>query len=246
MTILAPGIRLACFLVALAACADGLTTREPPETPAADTDRATLTGRVIDADGVAVTGATVSVRATGEHATVDGSGAFVLDVPANTTLTIATTAPGMATTLLPQLLLSPAGSAQVTISLIASARLAALTALGPYPMGGAVAITVRSASGAPIAARGATIGLTPNNLGGIFYAPEGPGMPDPDPSLTAMALGRDCFAWALGVQPHVSVMDLTLHGTAQLEAPYSIDDVTWPGTFTVDAGALTLITLFTP
>ena len=25
-----------------------------------------------------------------------------------------------------------------------------------------------------------------------------------------------------------------------------IDDVMWPGTFTVDAGALTLVTLFTP
>ena len=27
--------------------------------------------------------------------------------------------------------------------------------------------------------------------------------------------------------------------------PYAIDDVIWPGTFTVDAGALTLVTLFT-
>jgi hypothetical protein len=32
----------------------------------------------------------------------------------------------------------------------------------------------------------------------------------------------------------------------QVVPPYAIDEVTWPGTFTVDAGALTLVTLFTP
>jgi hypothetical protein len=41
-------------------------------------------------------------------------------------------------------------------------------------------------------------------------------------------------------------MTLTLRGVEQVEAPYTIDEVMWPGTFTVDAGALTLVTLFTP
>jgi hypothetical protein len=41
-------------------------------------------------------------------------------------------------------------------------------------------------------------------------------------------------------------MAFTLRGAPQLEPPFAIDDVTWPGTFTVDAGALTLVTLFTP
>jgi hypothetical protein len=61
-----------------------------------------------------------------------------------------------------------------------------------------------------------------------------------------MGAAGDCFAWALGVQPHVSIMAFTLRGAPQLEPPFAIDDVTWPGTFTVDAGALTLVTLFTP
>jgi hypothetical protein len=48
------------------------------------------------------------------------------------------------------------------------------------------------------------------------------------------------------VQPHVSIMQLALHGVKQVAPPYAIDEVTWPGTFTVDAGALTLVTPFTP
>src|ERR1043165_1133503 len=246
MTFLSPGIRLACFVVALAGCADRFTPREPPETPSAGSDRATVTGHVVDADGVAVPGASIAVRATGEHATADASGAFALDVPANTTLTIATTSMGMAPTLLPQLLVSPGTSVQITIPLVTTARLASLSSLGPYPTGGVVALTVQSASGTPAGSASSTIELTPNNLGKVLYAPEAPGMPDPDPSLTAMGPGSDCIAWAVGVQPHVSIMAFTLHGSSQLEPPYAIDDITWPGTFTVDAGALTLVTLFTP
>jgi hypothetical protein len=70
-------------------------------------------------------------------------------------------------------------------------------------------------------------------------------MADPDPAMTAVVQGDDPYAWALGVQPHVSIMQLTLHGVAQVEPPYAIDDATWPGTFTVDPGTLTLVTLFT-
>jgi hypothetical protein len=57
--------------------------------------------------------------------------------------------------------------------------------------------------------------------------------------------GDDSYAWAVGVQPHVSIMQLALRGVAAVPAPYAMDDVTWPGTFTVDAGSLTLVTLFT-
>jgi len=60
------------------------------------------------------------------------------------------------------------------------------------------------------------------------------------------ARASDCFAWGLGVQPHVTTMTFTLRGVPQVVAPHAIDDVTWLGTFTVDAGSLTLLTLFTP
>ena len=81
-----------------------------------------------------------------------------------------------------------------------------------------------------------------------MYAPAGAAMGDPDPSVatvTAVAQGEDSYAWALGVQPHVSIMEVALRGVAQIAPPYAIDEVIWPGTFTVDAGALTMVTLFT-
>jgi len=78
----------------------------------------------------------------------------------------------------------------------------------------------------------------------VMYAATG-GMADPDPAMAMVVQGDDPYVWALGVQPHVSIMQFALHGVAQIEPPYAIDDVIWPGTFTVDAGALTLVTLFT-
>ena len=50
----------------------------------------------------------------------------------------------------------------------------------------------------------------------------------------------------LGVQPHVSILQLALHGVKQVAPPHAIAEVTWPGTFTVDAGALTLVTRCRP
>jgi hypothetical protein len=211
------------------------------------TERATVTGRVVDVNGASVAGAAVVVRLTGEHATSDASGAFSLDVPADTTLTIATSATGMAPTLLAQFLVSPGGSTSVQIPLLTADHLKNLIAMGSnMMMGGAIAVSLRSVSGATPSATGATIELTPSNLGTVLYAPTSAGFADPDPKMTAFMPGTDPAAWALGVQPHVSIMKLTLHGATQVQAPIQLDDVEWPGTFTVDAGALTLVTLFTP
>ena len=50
---------------------------------------------------------------------------------------------------------------------------------------------------------------------------------------------------SLGVQPHVSILQLALHGVKQVAPPHAIAEVTWPGTFTIDAGALTRAALVT-
>ena len=47
------------------------------------------------------------------------------------------------------------------------------------------------------------------------------------------------------IAKRIGTAQLSLHGVSQVEPPYAIDDVIWPGSFTVDAGALTLVTLFT-
>lgn len=211
------------------------------------TERATVTGRIVDVNGAAVAGAAVAVRLTGEHTTADASGAFSLDVPANTTLTLAATAPNMAPTLLAQFVVSPGASAAVEIPMLTADHLKNLNSMNPAIMnGGAIAVSLRSISGAATNVTGATIELTPDNLGRVLYAPQSSGIADPDPKMTMFMPGTDPAAWALGVQPHVSIMKLTLHGMTQVQPPIALDDVEWPGTFTVDAGALTLVTLFVP
>jgi hypothetical protein len=241
--------RIAGFLVlaSLAGCADEIESHTAPETPTIGSDRATVTGHVMDPNGAPVAGATVTVRASGEHATADRTGAFTLDVPASTTLTLSATAPNMAPTLLQQFLVSPGATASVDIPVVTADHFKSLVAMGANPSGGVVAVALRSLSGTGSAA-GGTVTLTPD-LGRMMYAPTSVGMADPDPAMAAVvpgaAPGAESYAWALGVQPHVSIMQLALHGVSQVEPPYAIDEVIWPGTFTVDAGALTLVTLFT-
>ena len=230
---------------ALAGCADNQTTHTSPETPTVAADRATVTGRVVDTNGAAIAGATVALRSSGEHTTSDSTGAFTLGVPANTTLTLAATAPGMAPTLLQQLMVSPSMSAGVELPLITADRFKSLVAMGANPAGGVIIVALKSMSGAGSAA-GATVELTPSLLGRVMYVPTSEGMADPDPTVPAVMQGDDSYVWVLGVQPHVSIMQLALRGVSQIAPPYAIDDVTWPGTFTVDPNALTLVTLFTP
>lgn len=210
------------------------------------TDRATVSGHVVDVNGAPIMGASVELRSLGERTTTDATGAFTLDVPANTTLTLAATAAGMAPTLLQQLMLSPEASTAVELPMLTTTHYASLLALGTIPTGGVVAITVKSLAGTAGSAMGATLELTPRNLGTVMYVSQASGMPDPDPAMTSVVQGNNLIAWALGVQPHVTTMKLRLHGVAQVDPPYAIDDVVWPGTFTVDAGALTLLTLVTP
>ena len=238
-------VTAASLAASLAGCAENLASHASPETPTTGADRATVIGRVVDTSGTPIPGATVSLRSFGEHATADATGHFTLDVPANTTLTIATTAPNMAPTLLQQLMVSPAAKADIEIPLITTDRFNSLVTMGANPAGGVLAVALKSMSGSGSVA-GATVQLTPSNLGRVMYAPTGDGMADPDPTVPAVRQGADSYAWVLGVQPHVTIMQVALQGVSQVAPPYAIDDVTWPGTFTVDPNALTLVTLFTP
>ena len=230
-------------MASLTGCADTLTPYTAPETPTIGNDRATVTGHVVDAGGVAVAGATVALRGSGEHTVADSTGAFSLDIPANTTLTLSATAPNMAPTLLQQFIVSPGISATVEVPMVTSDHFKSLVGMGTNPTGGVVAVALKSMSGSGSLA-GATVELTPS-LGRVMYAATGAGIADPDPAMAMVVQSDDQYAWALGVQPHVSIMQLALRGVSQIEPPYAIDEVTLPGTFTVDAGALTLVTLFT-
>src|ERR1041384_71796 len=142
--------RIAGFIVvaaALTACADNFTPEAAPESPSVASERATVTAHFVAAQDVATPGATVAVRASGEHAMTDASGAFSLDVPANTTLTLAASAPSMAPTLLQQLMVSPSANAAVEIAMVTADHFKQLAAMGHNPAGGVVAVALKSMSG---------------------------------------------------------------------------------------------------
>lgn len=236
----------ALAIASLTGCKVDPATHTAPGTPTIS-ERASVTGHVLDVDGAPVAGATVVVRTSGEHATADSNGAFTLDVPANITLTLSATAPSMAPTLLQQFLVSPGTSATVELRMVTTEHFNSLVAMGGDPSGGVVAVALKSMSGTG-SVDGATVTLTPS-LGRVMYAPAGPSMVEPAPEMEAVmssVVQSDAtYAWAVGVQPHVSAMQLALHGVSQVEAPYAIDDALFTGSFTVEAGALTLVTLFT-
>ena len=231
-------------VASLAGCTENLAAHSSPETPTTGRDRATVTGRVVDTSGTPIAGALVALRSSIEHATADATGQFSLDAPANPTLTLATTAPNMAPTLLQQFMVSPGATAAVEVPMVTGDRFKSLVAMGLNTSGGVVVVALKSMSGSGSLA-GATVELTPS-LGRVMYAATSTGMVDPDPTVPTVVQGDDSYAWVLGVQPHVTIMQLALRGVSQVAPPYAIDDVVWPGTFTVDANALTLVTLFTP
>src|ERR1043165_6820695 len=114
--------RSAFLVLALTGCADNLGLPEAPETPIVPGDRATVTGHIVDGSGAPLAGAGIMVRASGERTTSDSAGAFTLDVPADTTLTIEATSSAMATTLLSQFMIAPGATTSFEIPLLTRDR----------------------------------------------------------------------------------------------------------------------------
>src|ERR1041384_7775588 len=141
-------------------------------------------------------------------------------------------------------MVSPGATAAVEVPMVTGDRFKSLVAMGLNTSGGVVVVALKSMSGSGSLA-GATVELTPS-LGRVMYAATSTGMVDPDPTVPTCVQGDDSYAWVLGVQPHVTIMQLALRGVSQVAPPYAIDDVVWAGTFTVDANALSLVPLFTP
>src|SRR5262249_32325611 len=142
-------------------------------------------------------------------------------------------------------------SATVELRMVTTEHFNSLVAMGADPSGGVVAVAFKSMSGTG-RVDGATVTMTPS-LGRVMYAPPGPSMAESDPAMEAamkavmssVVQSDESYAWVVGVQPHASSMQLALHGVSQVEAPYAIDDAIFTGSFTVEAGAVTLVTLFT-
>src|SRR5262249_55035056 len=91
-------VAVVCAVLASSRCGGektpGSHALELPKPPVVMTGQAQVSGLVRDGNGNAVSGATIAVAETDASTTSDATGAYVLKVPSDSTLTLVTTAMG--------------------------------------------------------------------------------------------------------------------------------------------------------
>jgi hypothetical protein len=226
-----------------------------PPSPAAHTGRALIAGQVTDAAGAPVAGATIRVAETDALAMSGPDGAYQIEVPSDSSVTLAVAAPGMAGTFTESVVV--AAGAKVLgfdLDVLPSERINAMNGLtAPGHEGARGLMAVRLHSLAPACTlSGATVSVWPAKAGTVLYAAAGaPGtMIEPDPSLSSVQQGAEDGAqvalWLTGTQPPANDLRFTVQqaGCRLAAASPSLDGLTYSGQRHVAPGALTMAHLF--
>jgi hypothetical protein len=219
---------------------------EVPQVVTAVASQAVVSGRVVDFAGAPVAAAVVAMAETGNLTMTDGDGAFVLNVPADSTVTLQIAAPGFAMTHLAALqVLAGHAAGGTVIRLATPAKLDELnTGTRMVPTGyGVVAVELRSKNG-HCTPEGGHIVLTPAALGTVMYT--GGGSSDPDPTLSVAEASDDISAFIIGALPAGGAANLVAEKPGCMPVTFPVDtgDRVHTGKFRIAAGALTQITLF--
>jgi hypothetical protein len=186
-----------------------------PEIPHPVPGQALLAGRVVDGAGQGVVGATVTVAETDATARTDADGVYQISIPSDSTITLAASATGFATTyresvvvasqsMIPgfDLLVLPA--ADVT-------QMNALSMPDQADARGLMAIRVHSTSDSCLPA-GARFSVWPPDTATVVYArPSDTGGVDyPDTSLDSVQTGAGIALWLTATLPPGNMLVLTL------------------------------------
>jgi hypothetical protein len=222
-----------------------------PGMPSPRVGQAALSGHVRDADGHGVAGAALELAETDATATTSADGAYRLEVPSDSTVTIVATATGMAPTFRESVVIA----AQATIAdfdfvLLAPDRVAAINALaapGQEPTRGIMAVRLHSLDPACVTA-GAQLAVWPPSAAKVVYG--GPsasgGLAMPDPGVTAVQAGVDVDLWLAGAYPPGNGLAFTIEqaGCRLMGASPSLGGLTFPGLRHVAAQSMTQVDLF--
>jgi hypothetical protein len=258
-------VRAALATALLAALGCGINWNDPgsvpPEmftpapTPPPTTGQARLAGRAVDENGLGVAGAHVQVAETGAATDTDANGAYALPVLADSTVTLAASAPGMADTYRDSVLVAADAAVQgFDLMLLSPDEIAQMNALGAAALGGGdqvdagvVAIRLHG-DGAGCAPDGAHLSLWPPRAAAVTYSRPsgGAGLDQPDPSVDGVQPGAAVGAWLLAAAPPGNMMAIgvDLPGCRVAPAPPPADGLTFSGARHVVAGALTVSDLF--
>jgi hypothetical protein len=244
--------------LALGACSDQTLPTLPvqvgesvPTMPRPTVGSVTIGGHVRDDVGSPVAGATIQVAETDARATTDADGAYRVEVPSDSTVTLSASAPGTALTFRESVVVAAGARIEgFDFALLATERVATYDALGRpglETMRGLMAVRLHALDTA-CAPSGAHLSVWPPLAATIVYgAPAAPGMLGaPDPAATSVPEGADVALWLAGTMPPANDLrfDVDVPGCRLASASPSFDGLTFPGQRHVVPAALTLVDLF--
>jgi Carboxypeptidase regulatory-like domain len=237
-------------------CREGASTMsiDIPTMPHPMPGQATLGGHVRDANGQAVSGATVKIAETGAKTTSDASGAYQLAVPSDSTLTLTATATGTANTFRESVVLA-AGSAisDFDVLLLPIAQITAINMLGPAAQvipRGVMAVRLHVMGSACVPA-GAHVTVYPTTAATVVYsakAASSGGLDMPDRTVQDVQAGTQIAVWLAAVMPpgnmNLLQIDVQKAGCQLMPQSPSLGGLMFPGLRQVAATSLSEADLF--
>jgi Carboxypeptidase regulatory-like domain len=251
-------MRLAVLLLCAAGCSgpsmgggDPAPPYSVPTMPAPMPGQASLTGRVLDGGGVPVAGATVAVAETDAVATTDDEGRYALVVPSDSTLTLATSAPGFAPSFRESIVLASEAVVEgFDLLLLPDAELGAMNALGAPEQaaaGGLVAVRLH-ATGPDCTVDGTHLSVWPPRAATVVYSRPGEAgaLDQPDPTLGEVQADTRIGAWLAATLAPASMLAIGVDKPGCSLAPGvpSLGGVSFAGLRRIAPAALTEADLF--
>lgn len=230
-------------LLMLTACGPTFPKSELPSTPVITTQRATVNGRVLDANGLPVANALVWSAESDDSTTTATDGTFTLSVPADTTITLRALKEVFTGSSLQPLSLAPNTTLEgLELTMIPGSTLGLLNTLaGGLEEHGAIAVTVTSLSASCDVSNGKVrLDLVPTAK--ALYVRNG--QRAPDVSLQGMQVNGRPNAWIAGVPAgtgYALVFEKT--GCRQISLPVSNGGADWQPGLRVTRG-LTVANIF--
>lgn len=243
------------LLVSLAGCGDAASRTAGagvPTTPVLVVGEALVSGRVVGADGMGVPGATVLVAETDAKVTADDGGAYRIQVPSDSTVTLMASATGLAPTFRESV--TVASQAMIDgfdFRLLPLDRITAANALGSpgqESTRGLMAVRLHALDAACVLA-GARLSVWPPQTAKVVYSrptATAGAMDTPDPVVDGVQPETTISAWLTAVVPPGNGITIGVEqpGCKVMTPSPSLGGLLFPGLRHVAVQSLTEVDLF--
>jgi hypothetical protein len=230
---------------------EAVGTTTIPEMPMPTFGQAAVSGVVLNQLGQPVGDATIRVAETDQSTTSDASGAYHITVRSDSTVTLAASATGFATTFRESMIVAfGAAVSGLDITLMAPPTVSAFNSMSSIAMAttrGLMAIRLHSMA-AGCATTGAHLTIWPPEAGTLLYSrPDTTGgLDQPDPTVDGVQDGTTIQAWVVAAVSPGSLLQIIVQqpGCQQMPESPSINGVVFPGQRRAVPQGLTQVDLF--